>query len=360
MTLPANAAFREAVTRSHTYGRQLIVCDAAGESIDEVPILGGSIQIGSGLVRRTATVEIPGSYVPRPGSLIWWDHPLLVRFWADGESIDMPLLWPDEPEHELGGRTINLGCRDALRIVASDARLGAALELADDSPVAAGFRALLVLAGAPDDDVYFDLHDGGATFLGGATYEVGASIAAILSQWQVDYGLDLYAMPPAVYTLRPIPDPLTQTPVATWALGREVQLLGFRKRWRNRAKNHAIVEGIDVNGQPFRVEVFDTNVDSPVQWGAPGVPDLIVEYRSDSIRSLDQGEAVGRSLLVARAVEEEIDATVPVDPSLDRRDVVQVEETSSDTVGTFALDSFSIPIAPGGTSITVRRERTLS
>lgn len=361
MSLDADEGFREAVTRSHTYARSVIACDESGEPIEAVEVSGGSIQVGSGLVRRTASIVIANTVtnMPRSGSLIWWDHPLLVRFIADGLSCDMPLLWPDEPDISIRSATINLGCRDAMRIVSAESRLANQLVLADDYSVGSAIRRLLVLAGATDDDAYFDIHDGGHTFLGGATYESGAYIGAILEQWQVDFGLDLYAMPPAVYTVRPIPDPLTQTPVATWTRGRDVKLLDFRKQYRSRAVNHAIVEGLDPNRRPFRVEVFDQHPDSPVRWGAPGVPDLPLWWRSDGIRSHDQAETVARSLLVANRVEETIDATVPVDPSLDRRDVVTIEETSTDTVGTFALDSFSVPLEPAGHSVTVRRERNL-
>lgn len=357
------AGFRDAVARSHAYARELWVCDAEGAPLERVHILPGSdIQVGPGIVRRVASLLLPAEprWIPRPDGLVWWTNPFLLRFGADGLWMDQPLLWPDQPEHDLGGRLVRLGCQDALRVVSSESRLARTLTLEAGSSVAEAFRRLLVLAGAPDDPARFDLEDGGAAFSGDHAYEAGALIAQILAQWQVDHRLELFAAPPAVLTLRPVADPLTTEPVATWAIGREVRLLGLRKRWRNLAKNHAIVEGRDLDGNPFRAESFDLNPDSPIRWGRPGVPDLVVTWESDGITTEEQALAVARSLLVRNAIEEEIEADVPIDPSLDRHDVVAIEEPTSDTVGRFALDSFPVPVAPGSHTLVVRRERTLS
>ena len=68
---------------------------------------------------------------------------------------------------------------------------------------------------------------------------------------------------------------------------------------------------------------------------------------------------MGESLLVRNAVEEEIEATVPVNPALTRGDVVRIEEPGSGTVGNFVLQVFGLPLVPGGQTFTVRRERSL-
>lgn len=362
--------FRDAVRRSHIFAREVWACEADGTRLARLaPVkgAGSSITIGSGLVRTSANLTIAnsdGSATPAPGAAIWWDHPLLVRFGAQGEDgtwewFELPLLWPDEPEADLAGRVVRIYARDALRIVSSDSKLAAPLILPAGSALAPAFRRLLVLVGAPDDDEGFDLIDGGASFGEESAYEAGTQVASILSQWQVDHGLDLYAAAPAVFTLRPVPDPLTVEAAATFALGREVQLMGLRKRWRNRAKNHARVEGVDPDGVPFVVEAFDTNPESPVQFGRAGVGDLVIEWTSDSITSRAQAREVAESLLVRNAVEEELDATVPVDPSLTRRDVVRIEEPGTDTIGTFSLEEMQLPLEPGTQTFTVRRERTL-
>jgi len=175
----------------------------------------------------------------------------------------------------------------------------------------------------------------------------------------VDHRLELYAAAPAVYTLRRVADPLTVDPVATFSRDSGMRLVGLRKRWRNRARNHAIVEGSDTDGRPFRVEAFDLNPDSPVRFGATGVGDLVVVWRSDGITTEEQGLAVARSLLVRNRVEEEVEAQVPVNPLLTRNDVVRIEESDTGTSGTFSLDTFGLPLSPGAQSFTVRRERSL-
>ncbi len=69
--------------------------------------------------------------------------------------------------------------------------------------------------------------------------------------------------------------------------------------------------------------------------------------------------AVARSLLVRNRVEEEVEARVPVNPALTRNDVVRIEEADTSTTGTFALDTFPLPMDPGAQTFVVRRERSL-
>ena len=197
-----------------------------------MPFLPGSgARIDTGLVRTTLSALIgnsEGRYNPGPEGLVWWTRPLLARFGIEVSAgswdwVDLPLLWPDEPELDLAERVVRVDARDALRLIASDSRIGTPVVFAAGSRLDAAIRALLVAVGAVDVDASFDLDDGGAAFSAEHTYESGALVGSVIGQLLTDYRLDLYAAPPAVYTMRPLLDPLTTDPVATWALGRDVR-----------------------------------------------------------------------------------------------------------------------------------------
>lgn len=364
MTLPADAGFRAAVTESHTPARELWTV-RNGQRVEELPIDSGtSIQVAGNLVRRSGTVVIPnpdGLYTPGAG-IIDFDVAFLLRFGVltstGWQWCEQPLLYPDSDESAVGSRQVTIAVSDGMRIVSANAQLSAPLNFPDSSPLEDLVRSALVACGAPDDDAYFDLNAAGAVLSGDYGFEAGARWADILTQALTDYSLDLWAAPPLVYTLRPIPDPLVAPVAATWAIGREVRLLDLKVRRSNLARNHAIVSGVDLFGNPVAAEVFDVNPDSPVQWGKPGVGDLSVTYHSDGISTVDQAVGVGTSLLASRAVQTDLEATVPIDPSLDRRDVVLVDDGSG--IGLrYMLDSFDLPSAPGSQTISVQQARSL-
>jgi hypothetical protein len=367
MSLPVSAAFRAAVTESHVYARELWACSSDFARIERLPIdASTSLSVSANLVRRSGTIVLPnadGRYTPGAG-VVDFDRPFLLRFGVrvgmSWEWCEQPLLWPDQDESDVGARTVTLAVSDGMRIVASDAQLTAPLSFAAGTAIAAMIRAALVARGAPDDDRYFDLDDGGALLPADAGYESGARWADVISQWLTDYSLDLWAAPPLVYTLRPVPVPGTTDPVASWARGTGVRVLGLKARRTNLARNHAIVSGVAADGTPISAEEYDTNPASPVCWGKPGVGDLLVTYQSDGLATVAQCAAVAASLLISRAAQVEIEATVPVDPSLDRRDVVTVDDPEAGVSGRFVLDSFPVPVQPGSQTITVRNDRSLT
>lgn len=362
MTLPADHGFREAATTSHIFARQLWVCDQDTLlPLSPLPIaVGTSIQVTPNLVRRQGQIVLPnpdGLYSPGAG-IVDFGRPYLLRFGLQDDAggwlwCDQPLLWPDEDESDVGSRIVTLAVSDGMRIVSADAQLSNPVLFADGTLLEAVLRFALVACGAPDEARYFDFDAGGAVLTGDHGYEVGTRWADIITQLLTDYSLDLWAGPPLVYSLRPIPDPATAPIVATWAIGSGVQLAGLKRRRLNLARNHATVSGVDLNGNPVQGEVFDLNPESLVQWGRPGVGDLPVMYHSDGIATLDRCLEVGRTLLTSKSVSTALEATVPIDPSLDRRDVVLHEDVR------YMLDSFPLPIEPGVQMISVQEARTL-
>lgn len=367
MSLSADDGFRAAVTEGHVYSRQLFLCRSDGTVLQQVPMLATTgLQVGANLVRRSGTLvlaNVDDAYWPTVGGLVDFGKAYLLRYGVVTASglltCDQPLMYPDMDAASVSGHTVSLPVSDGMRVVGSDAKLGTPLHFVDGLDVATVVRALLVAVGAPTDDSYYDLQDGGEHLVGDHGYEVGALVSSVLSELLVAHALDLWAAAPLVYTLRPIPDPLTATPVATWQLGAQVRLLDLSQQRVSLARNHAIVEGVDPYGQPFVTEVYDRNPLSPVQWGAPGVGDLVVPWKSDSIATPEQARAVGRGLLTRYAVQRTYDVTVPVDPSLDRRDVVRIIDTvhGTDVVG--MLDSFPVPSAPGAQTVTVVEARVI-
>lgn len=366
MSLPENDGFSAAVTSGHNYARSLYVCDIYGDVIEELPVADATtIEIGDGLIWRSGNIVIPnasGLYTPSSGGLIDFGRAFLFRYTVqtpDGDlSCDQPLLFPDSDEFEVGG-DVTIPVSDGMRIVGSDAKLSRPLSFTDGTPLEDVIRGLLVAAGAPDDDAYFDLVSEGESVAGLHGYEVGTGIADTLSSLLTDHDCDLWAAPPLVYTLRPTPDPLVDDPIATWTVGDDVKLVGLNVKRSQNAKNHAIVEGVDRQGHPFTVEVFDRNPRSPVMFGAPGVGDLLVTRKSDSIRDDDQAARVGASLLARYSTIRTFTAIVPANPALNRHDVVRIIDNERGTDTTVLLDTFSLPSAPGTQSFQVREGREL-
>lgn len=362
-------AFRIAVTESHTYARQLFVCDPYGTIIEQIPLdPGSSIENSANLVRRSGTLVIPnrdGRYTPGAG-VIEFGRSFLLRYvvvQTDGPHLgwNLPLLYASTDEIDSGDRRVTIPVSDGMRIIGSDASLSRPVSYADGTPLEDVIRAILVANGAPDEDRYFDLRTNGALLVGDHGYEIGVLWSEILNQLLVDYSLDLWSAYPVVYTLRPIPDPTDPTlPIAaTWRLGSQVRLLGLRVKRTSLARNHAVVDGLDPYGRPFTIELFDENPASPVQYGKPGVGDLSVYWKSDGITSPEQAKTVARSLLVDRAPSRDFDASVPLDPSLERRDLVRIvhDEWGIDAIA--MLDEFPLPVAPGAQTFSVREARSL-
>lgn len=355
------------MTEGHVYSRELFLCRSDGTVVQPVPMLAATgLQVSGNLVRRSGTLVLANqgdAYWPTIGGLVDFDKAYQLRYGvvtsAGLLSCDQPLLYPDSDQAQVSGHTVSLPVSDGMRIVGTDAKLGTPLHFVDGQAVAVVIRAILATVGAPDDDSYFDLLDGGEHLVGDHGYEVGAVVSSILTELLVAHALDLWAAPPLVYTLRPIPDPLTATPVATWQLGEQVRLVELSQQRQSLARNHAIVEGVDPYGAPFITEVFDRNPLSPVQWGKPGVGDLVVSWKSDSIATPDQARTVGRGLLTRYAVQRTYEATVPVDPSLDRRDVVRIVDSVHGTDAVGMLDSFPVPSAPGAHTVTVVEARVI-
>lgn len=363
MSLPADAGYSAAATEGHAYFRELWIGDA-GLLLAQAPLdPSSSVQVGNGLVRRVGTLVIPNeSGLYTPGGLVDFGRFFLLRFgirFPDGSMLtcDQPWLFPDSIEHDVASRTVSIAVSDGMRIVSADATLATPLSFPDGSPLEELVRAVLVACGAADD---FDLDANGAHLNGDHGYEVGAYPAQILDQVQQDYAVDIWAAPPCVYTMRPVPDPTTLTPAATWQLGSGVRLVGLTEKWLSLARNHAIVDGLDQWGNPFTREAFDLNPDSPVRYGAAGVGDLVVRWKSDGITTPEQALDVARSLLVTRGVQRSFDADVPIDASLDRRDVVRIVNPVTGTDSLAMLDSFPLPVAPGSQQISVIEARAIA
>lgn len=371
MSLPADAGFSAAVTDGHTAVRGLFGCDATGTIIEALPMDAQTgINVGNGLVRRSGTLVIPNRenrYTPGNSdvfdSFACYRLRYMVKRTTGHLVCDQPLLFPDSDTIDLGGHVITIPVSDGMRIVNNDAGLTTPLAFPDGTALEAIVRSLLVACGAPDDDAYFDLQSGGKHVAGIHGYEVGMRAADVLTQLQDDWAVDIWAAPPLVYTMRPVPDASAATPVATWTIGKQIDtvpFLGLAITRVSRAKNHAIVEGVDRHGQPFTRHVYDLNPDSPVMWNKLGVGDLSVPWKSDGITDPDQADEVGRSLLVNRAWSRTFQALVPHDPSLDRRDVVRIVEPLTGTDTLAMLDEFPVPAAPGSQQITVLDARSLS
>jgi hypothetical protein len=371
VSLKASAGWSAAATEGHTYFRQMFACDLAGNILASLPVdASENISITSNLVRRVATLVIPndalGTYTPASGGLLdLVGRSFLVRFGItlpDGTALtcDQPLLFPDSDETDVAGHLITIPVSDGMRVVGANAQVGGAVNFPDGTPLETVARTALVACGVADVDSNFDLQSGGQTLVGVHAYETGTYWQDILNTILADATCDLWAAAPCVYTLRPIPDPTIATPVATWQMGSQVRMAGFTRRRTSAAKNHAVVNGIDPYGQPVTAEAFDLNPSSPVRYGASGVGDLLITYTSDGITSYTQALAKAQSLLTINAMQIQYDAVVPVDPSLDRRDVIRIIEPSTSTDSLVMLDSFPLPLAPGTQTITVNQARSLS
>lgn len=366
MSLPASDGFSAAVTEGHHYARELYVCDLEGKPLEALSILEETtIEVSSGLVRRSGNLVIPnpaGIYTPASGALIDFGKAYLLRFTVqtlDGDlSCDQPLLFPDSDQFDVLGN-VTIPVSDGMRVISAEASLALPLSFPDGTPLEDIVRAVLVACGAPDDDAYYDLDSEGEHVVGDHGYEVGARPQDILETLLKDHSCDLWCAPPVVYKLRPTPDPLTADPVATWEVGRQVRIIALSVKRQSLARNHAIVEGIDRQGRPFVEEVFDLNPASPVMYGAAGVGDLVVRHKSDGIRDRDQARKVGRTMLTRYSVTRTFTATMPSDPSLDRRDVVRILDPERGTDTQVMLDGFTLPSAPGAQTFTVSDGRAL-
>ncbi|MEU3052284.1 DUF5047 domain-containing protein [Streptomyces griseus] len=111
---------------------------------------------------------------------------------------------------------------------------------------------------------------------------------------------------------------------------------------------------------PVRGEAWDMEPTSPTyRFGRYGE---VPFFHTDTlVKTTEQAGAVARAMLAARVGSaSQLSITATVNPSYEAGDVVEVVRQKSGVAGLYALDTFNVPLAHGGTQGLGVRERRIS
>jgi len=181
----------------------------------------------------------------------------------------------------------------------------------------------------------------------GMTFEAEADPWEICQELAGNLGLRLFFDQLGVCTMEPEPDPAITPPAWTFddADLRNLALPGLEVSWDSTdAINAVIVTGENSDGQAFRGTAYDTDPDSPTQYGGKfgKRPDFI---RDDKIVSKAQATARAKKELLRRLGNVQ-SITVPslVHPALECGDIVRVVNAAQDVNQILVVDRFAVPL----------------
>lgn len=370
-----STAARDGIVRSHGHYASLDLLQG-GSVVNTKPILldednGAEVKVdGTQSIRRTfsATLSDPAAYLPlTPTSAL---SPFLseVQAWSgivlpDGTLIRWSVFVGGIEDPKVSATDADLG----LTISASDRaqsiserRLGSPFVIAAATTTAtAGIQLLL-------NSVRSNL-----------TYAIteppsnpqlpAMVIDELEDPWQhaqdmaAAYGLECFFNGAGVCVIRPVPDPDTQSVAWSFTEGVGAIVLGVDTTLTAKSSySHAIAQGATVSGTaPVRSDAYDTETTSPT-WYQGSFGNRPVKLASDLITTQAQADAAALALLARKkgAVQNVSFRTVPL-TALDEFDVARVQGSRIGMDAAFTLESFSLPLFPGGTMSPKCRSRRL-
>lgn len=315
------------------------------------------------IVRRSLALELAnpgGLWTPAgPGDPFWWDKLIRVERGVVSGGVEylasQGVFLIDTPST----------MRNVLRITGAD-RLDRALRSKFTTPTvyASGTRVGDVIRGILEDagvgTTQWTVDDGGATLGAERNYEEDDERMSAAKTLATDFSLEVFADADGYIVVRPKVDPATLA--ESWLLreGADSTMLAVSKKWsRDRFYNHVVAIGEAADREPVRGEASITAAGSPLRVDGP-MGDRLYTHKSAMITTVPQAQAVAASLLWEHAlIEEELDVDLVPHPGLEAGDGVRIVHPVSRTDDVYMIDSLSVPLGSGASSLSVHKARTI-
>lgn len=329
----------------------------AGISLDEEN--GAEVKVdGSQAVRRTfsATLANPTSFLPiSPGGVL---SPFLseVQVWSG-------IIYPDGSSERW---SVFVGGIEDPKIVDADDDLVLTIEASDRAQSISDRRLSLPYVITSGTPVVTAIQNLITSVRPNITFSVSPPVAnptlplTVIDQledpWQHAqdlagaYGLECFFNSSGVCVIQPVPDPSTQPIAWVFAEGANAIITSVDALLTAKGSySHAIVTGQSVSGAPVRSDQYDTNPASYTYYLGP-FGDRPVALTSDLITTQAQADAAAVALLNRqKGASQNVGFNhVPL-TALDEHDVVYIVRNRIGLNNGFVLDSFTIPLYPGGT-----------
>lgn len=168
-------------------------------------------------------------------------------------------------------------------------------------------------------------------------------------------GLEVFFDGSGTCIIQTVPNPDTQAAVWTFSEGVNAVIKQIDQSLSGTdSYSHAAAYSTTIDGTtPVRSDVYDTDPTSPTYYdpavGASAFGDRIIELASDLLLTQAQTSAAATALL-ARKKRATFDVNFLSRPitGLDEHDVVRIERGASNLDSYFMLESFGLPLSPGG------------
>lgn len=367
---PVSEAFRAAVRRSHTV---VVTAEAWFDDarIATVYPVSGSVSVDSRrAVRRTVSltfVDEDGTLVPPAGgtSGILTPYGGELRVYRgvrydDGSEEIVPLgvfvITNVDVRDTSRGREIGVtGSDRSIRIARN--RLVNPYQITGGTATETAIRELLVDRWA-DVDTDFPATGqtvGARVLAAGAETDPWAAAVEIAEAAGFDLAFDV----DGVARMQPIPDPLEDDAVETYADGTDAVLLEVARAMDTGATYNGVIvssEASDVDA-PVRAEAWDEDPNSPTfRYGPFGEVPLFVV--SSLIVDVDQAEEVARTQLLRQLGRTEaVEWSQVVNPAHDVLDVIRIVRPASKVDAVLLIDRLDVPLDATGTMSAVARVR---
>jgi hypothetical protein len=322
--------------------------------------------------RRAGTLQVGNldrKYRLEPGSLFAFD-------WVRVESgLALPAggveyvsaITAVVTEPHLDGALLSANLTD-LSAVVSEAEFEEPVSFPRGMDVGDYLRALLVLAGWPDDDAWYDFEDAGRELPADMSHDPPDRPWEAAVDAARDQGMRLYFDADGTLRLRAVPVLAETTPVWSFAPGADnTGRITSKALDLARLRNRATARGEGSAGSIVQAEVRDLNPDSPVYNPPPGhadypgpAGDRPIRVVSAGIVDPDQAEEVARVLLQDNALATEtIELVAAAHPGLDEEDVIEARNDDFGVDARYLVASFRLSTRSLAQPIVAKRLRSL-
>lgn len=363
---PTAPGFSDALTRSHRVVTRVEVLVAgrpvqAFDATSDAGVVGGQVTVDADAqVRRTLTLELAdstGQIIPtRVGDLLTPPNEVRVSQGVEGYDL-VPLfvggISKPSTSDQGSGVTLTLECSDRSRTISvrswvqpyvvtrgTNTATAIAALLTDRAPELPALNSSPTTTSTPT--VIFGEDDSNDPWADATSLAEAA-------------GLELFFDADGVPTLRPVPDPLADPVVATYAEGPDGLLLSGQRAFSDDPGHNGVIvigEGSEIS-EAFRVAAWDTDPSSPTYYDPANPTASRWGPRPKFIRS-ELILTAGQALLTADAelrkllgtVEEAAFSGVP-NPAHEAGDVIALRRDRIRLGGRYVLQNFRLPLGPG-------------
>jgi len=373
---PISATFAQALRRSHRRVTRVSALDSAFEPIpggilsgSEGYVIDGSVTIDRRrAIRRTCSLNLAnpdGVWTPTmPGDFFYYGAAIRIE---RGVYLADAIEWVSLGDFLIDGPTVDRHAHGATLQVQGQDRLkkAATSKFATPTTYTSGSTVRSVI-----DDLSQDagmgatrqrFEDAGKTLGADRVFDEQQDRLSAMTEVAHDFGLEVFIDGDSVLVLQPVVD-LALLPVA-WSFveGDDAVILGITKGFNDqRLYNHVVVVGESADQSPVRGEASDQNPSSPTYVGGP-FGDRTYFYSSAMITTVGVANAVAAAMLPDLAlIEEEISLPIVVNPALEAGDKIQIVEAVSKTNSFYQIDSITIPLGAGSSTVQTKKVRSLT